>query len=76
MDQHFNQLSNLRSVYKTFCELSEIVHSVLYTLYSPGSEIDSRTLIDLYNKYIQWYDTIPETLRFGHNYTPSVLFAQ
>lgn len=76
LDQHFDQPSNLRSVYKTFCELSEIVHIVLYTLYSPSSEVNSRTLIAMYNQYIQWYDTIPESLRLGHNFTPSVLFAQ
>jgi hypothetical protein len=76
MGQHFEQPSNLRSVYDTFCELSEKVHNALYTLYSPDSEVTGRALIALYNEYIQWYDTIPENLRLGHNYTPAVLFAQ
>ncbi|TVY80846.1 Nitrogen assimilation transcription factor nirA, partial [Lachnellula suecica] len=58
LDQIFEQPSNLRSVYKTFC-----------------SEVNSKALVSLYNQYIQWYDTIPESLRLGHNYTPAVLFA-
>ncbi|RDW56823.1 hypothetical protein BP5796_12890 [Coleophoma crateriformis] len=75
MDQHFDQPSNIRSVYKIFCELAEIVHDTLYTLYSPGHEVSSGALLGLYNRYIHWYDTIPEDLRLGHNFTPAVLFA-
>ncbi|KAE8445252.1 hypothetical protein EG329_013624 [Mollisiaceae sp. DMI_Dod_QoI] len=75
LDRHFDQPSNLRSVYKTFCELSEIVHQALYTLYSPGFELTSGSLIKVYNSYIEWYDTIPDSLRLGQNFTPSVLFA-
>ncbi|KAE9374026.1 hypothetical protein N431DRAFT_371392 [Stipitochalara longipes BDJ] len=76
LDENFSQPSNLRTVYTTFCELSEKVHNVLYTLYSPGSEITSSALIKLYNEYIHWYDTIPGSLRLGQNFTPAVLFAQ
>ena len=76
LDHHFDQPSNLRSVYKTFCELSERVHNVLYTLYSPGFEASSEELIALYHQYIHWYDTIPDNIRLGHNFTPAVLFAQ
>ncbi|KAH9206319.1 fungal-specific transcription factor domain-containing protein [Leptodontidium sp. 2 PMI_412] len=75
LDQHFSQPSNLRTVYKTFCDLSERVHQALYTLYSPGSEVTAVALIDIYNGYIHWYDTIPESLRLGQNFTPAVLFA-
>jgi hypothetical protein len=76
LDQRFEQPSNLRSVYKTFCELSEKVHNALCALYSPGFKVSSGELLALYNEYIQRYDTIPESLRLGHNFTPAVLFAQ
>ncbi|KAG9231821.1 fungal-specific transcription factor domain-containing protein [Amylocarpus encephaloides] len=69
------QPSNVRSVYKTFCELSEIVHATLYTLYSPGSTLTSKSLLVHYTKYLNWYASIPETLRLGQNFTPAVLFA-
>jgi len=75
LEQHCTQPSNLRSVYKTFCELSEIVHRTLYTLYTPGSNTISKVLLDAYGQYIAWYDTIPDALRFGYNFTPAVLFA-
>lgn len=73
---HFDQPSNLRSVYKTFCELSEKVHAALYAMYAPSPKVDSKALIDSYHQYITWYDTIPETLRLGQNFTPAVYFAQ
>ncbi|KAH7390115.1 fungal-specific transcription factor domain-containing protein [Cadophora sp. MPI-SDFR-AT-0126] len=69
------QPSNVRSVYKTFCELSEIVHKSLYMLYTPGKPVTSKHLNDIYTEYIRWYSEIPSTLRLGHNFTPSVLFA-
>ncbi|PVH86370.1 hypothetical protein DL98DRAFT_582939 [Cadophora sp. DSE1049] len=69
------QPSNVRSVYKTFCELSEIVHKSLYMLYTPGKPVTSKSLNDVYTEYIRWYAEIPSTLRLGHNFTPSVLFA-
>jgi len=69
------QPSNVRSVYKTFCELSEIVHKSLYMLYTPGKPVTSQSLNNVYTEYIRWYSEIPSTLRLGHNFTPSVLFA-
>ncbi|KAG0645856.1 Nitrogen assimilation transcription factor nirA, partial [Hyphodiscus hymeniophilus] len=75
LEQNCIQPSNIRSVYKTFCELSEIIHLTLYTLYTPGSSVTSKALLDVYGQYIKWYDTIPDALRLGHNFTPSVLFA-
>jgi hypothetical protein len=65
LDRQFSQPSNLRTVYTTFCELSERVHNALYTLYTPGSEITSGALVELHNHYIHWYDTMPESLRLG-----------
>ncbi|EPE05522.1 nitrogen assimilation transcription factor nira [Ophiostoma piceae UAMH 11346] len=69
------QPSNVRSVYKCFCELSELVHQSLYILHSPGRPLTSRDLLHMYTKYLNWYDSIPEVLRLGHNFTPAVLFA-
>ncbi|KAF6810781.1 nitrate assimilation regulatory protein [Colletotrichum sojae] len=69
------QPSNVRSVYKCFCELSELVHQSLYVLHSPGRPLTSRDLLGIYTQYLNWYDRIPEVLRLGHNFTPAVLFA-
>ncbi|RFU28584.1 hypothetical protein B7463_g7759, partial [Scytalidium lignicola] len=69
------QPSNVRSVYKTFCELSEIVHHSLYAYYTPGRYVTSQTLLRIYRRYLDWYDQIPNALRLGQNFTPSVLFA-
>lgn len=70
------QPSNVRSVYKCFCELSELVHQSLYILHSPGKPLTARELLSMYTQYLNWYDRIPEVLRLGHNFTPAVLFAQ
>ncbi|KAK3330699.1 fungal-specific transcription factor domain-containing protein [Apodospora peruviana] len=69
------QPSNVRSVYKCFCELSELVHQSLYILHSPGRPLTSKDLLNIYTQYLDWYETIPEVLRLGHNFTPAVLFA-
>ncbi|PHH87180.1 hypothetical protein CDD83_9208 [Cordyceps sp. RAO-2017] len=69
------QPSNVRSVYKCFCELSELVHQSLYVLHSPGKPLTARDLLGIYTQYLNWYDQIPEVLRLGHNFTPAVLFA-
>ncbi|KAI1765794.1 fungal-specific transcription factor domain-containing protein [Hypoxylon sp. FL1150] len=69
------QPSNVRSVYKCFCELSELVHQSSYVLHSPGKPVTSRDLLSIYTQYLNWYDRIPEVLRLGHNFTPAVLFA-
>ncbi|KAI2615335.1 fungal-specific transcription factor domain-containing protein [Hypoxylon sp. NC1633] len=69
------QPSNVRSVYKCFCELSELVHQSLYVLHSPSKPVTSRELLGIYTQYLNWYDKIPEVLRLGHNFTPAVLFA-
>jgi hypothetical protein len=69
------QPSNVRSVYKCFCELSELVHQSLYILHSPRKPLTARDLLNIYTQYLNWYDRIPEVLRLGHNFTPAVLFA-
>ncbi|ORY55713.1 fungal-specific transcription factor domain-containing protein [Pseudomassariella vexata] len=75
LQRSFEQPSNVRSVYKCFCELSELVHQSLYVLHSPGRPVTSRDLLNIYTQYLNWYDRIPEVLRLGHNFTPAVLFA-
>ncbi|KAF9872171.1 hypothetical protein CkaCkLH20_10263 [Colletotrichum karsti] len=75
MHRSAEQPSNVRSVYKCFCELSELVHQSLYILHSPGRPLTSRDLLGIYTQYLNWYDRIPEVLRLGHNFTPAVLFA-
>jgi hypothetical protein len=76
MERSCTQPSNVRSVYKTFCELAEIVHKSLYVLYAPGTPVTSTRLLGAYTLYLRWYDAIPTTLRLGQNFTPAVLFAQ
>jgi hypothetical protein len=76
LERDFIQPSNVHSVYKAFCELSEIVHKSLYVLYTPGNHCTSKSLVGVYTIYLHWYDGIPEVLRLGQNSTPSVLFVQ
>ena len=76
MERNCTQPSNVRSVYKTFCELSEIVHNSLYLCYSPGPQLTAKRLLAVYSRYLNWYDAIPSALRLGHNFTPAVLFCQ
>ncbi|KAB8295818.1 hypothetical protein EYC80_008640 [Monilinia laxa] len=75
LERNCTQPSNVRSVYATFCELSEIVHKSLYLLYAPGSNFTSNSLLQAYTRYLQWYESIPTTLRLGYNFTPAVLFS-
>ncbi|KAB5513035.1 hypothetical protein GE09DRAFT_1179991 [Coniochaeta sp. 2T2.1] len=76
VERSCDQPSNVHSVYKCFCELSELVHRSLYVLHSPGKAVTNRELQDIYIDYFSWYDQFPDVLRLGHNFTPSVLFAQ
>jgi hypothetical protein len=71
-----NQPSNVRSVYKCFCELAELVHQSLYSLYTPGRRLTSNEMLAIYTRYLNWYSCLPVALRLGHNFTPAVLFAQ
>ncbi|KAM7201963.1 nitrogen assimilation transcription factor nit-4 [Naviculisporaceae sp. PSN 640] len=75
LDLPYEQPSNVRSVYKCFCELSELVHQSLYILHSPGKPLTANDLQAIYKRYLVWYKHIPEVLKFGKNYTPAVLFA-
>lgn len=70
------QPSHVRSVFKYFCELSELISQALHILYLPGKRLRSRDLLKVYTRYISWYNEIPEDLRLGHNFTPAVIVAQ
>lgn len=76
LERNCTQPSNVRTVFKTFGELSQIVHKSLYACYTPGSQFTSQALLSVYTDYLAWYDNIPEELRLGHNFTPAVLFCQ
>lgn len=76
LDRPCTQPSNVRSVYKSFCELSEIIHFSLYAFFTPGVDVTSKALLDIYSRYLHWYEGLTEVLRLGHNFTPAVLFAQ
>jgi hypothetical protein len=70
------QPSNVRTVYKCFCELSEIVHHTLYAMFTPEQEVTTKVVLSLYTRYLDWYSSIPVALRLGQNFTPAVLFVQ
>jgi hypothetical protein len=71
-----SQPSNVRSVYRCFCELAELIHQSLYTLYVPGRRLTMSELLGVYTRFLNWYSSLPEALRLGRNFTPAVLFAQ
>jgi len=70
------QPSNIRTVFNCFCQLSEIIHNALYTLHCPAKPVTSRAIIEVYKKYLHWYEDIPAIMRLGQNFTPQVLFVQ
>lgn len=76
LQQNFEQPSNVRSVYKCFCELSELVHRSLYTLHTPGRILTGPDVTNIYTDFMDWYEKVPVALRLGLNFTPAVLFAQ
>lgn len=76
IEQNLHQPSNFCWVYKGLCELSNIIHDSLYTLYTPKRALTSRDILKVYTKYLYWYDSLPVTLRRGENSTPAVLFVQ
>ena len=75
-ERNWTQPSNIRSVYKSFCELSEVVHDTLFTLYKPEGRLTSQKILDCYTRFLNWYSSLPDVLRLGQNFTPSVLFTQ
>jgi hypothetical protein len=76
VEQDLHQPSNFSCVYKGLCELSNIIHDSLHTLYTPKRALASREILKVYTKYLYWYDSLPVALRRGENSTPAVLFVQ
>ncbi|KAK7928806.1 hypothetical protein PG985_005804 [Apiospora marii] len=66
------QASNTQSVFKCFCEISQLGHSTAYLMQTPNVPVMAHALLEAYNHYLDWYNGIPEALRLGANYTPSV----
>ncbi|CZT13169.1 related to nitrate assimilation regulatory protein nirA [Rhynchosporium graminicola] len=68
------QTSHVRSVHIVTCELFEVVHEALYILYLPGLPLIGKHILQIYHRYLAWYDSVPVTFRLGVNYTPAVIF--
>ncbi|KAG5972602.1 hypothetical protein E4U58_006322 [Claviceps cyperi] len=71
----YQQPSNERSVFALFCQLSELAHQSVYLNHDHSKQLTAKTLLHHYTKYLLWYDSLPEALRLGQNFTPHVLFA-
>ena len=57
---HFtNQPCNVHSVYKCFCDLSNLIHATLYKLYSPQKRFTSQDVVYHYESYMNWYAEMP-----------------
>lgn len=76
VDPSLAQPSNVRSIYRALCEVSEIIHRSLYILYSSGRPISSTDIINIYTEYLSWYSKLPATLRLGGNSTPHMVYTQ
>jgi len=76
VEPDLHQPSNFCYVYKGLCELSNIIHDSLHTLYTPKRALASRDILKVYTKHLYWYDSLPVALRRGENSTPAVLFVQ
>lgn len=70
------QPSNIRAVYKSFSELSELIHNGLAMVHAKGKFPQSANVLAVYKKYLELYERLPDQLRLGLNSTPTVLFTQ
>jgi hypothetical protein len=76
VSRDYHQPNNVRAVYRAFSELSEIINGGEYHHDSREHELDSHHLLAVYHKLLEWYDALPDQLRLGINFTPTVLFTQ
>ena len=72
MQHRFKQVSNTQSVFRSFCDISQLAHNAAYLTRTPNHPVTSYMLLYTYNQYLAWYGNIPEALRLGTNFTPSV----
>jgi len=47
----------------------------LYRIHCAAKKTTAQDLLDVYTRYVSWYDGMPSLLRLGSNFTPQVLFA-
>jgi hypothetical protein len=76
ISRDYHQPNNVRAVYRVFSELSEIINRGAYHHYSRNSQPETYQLLSVYHKLLEWYDALPDQLRLGTNFTPTVLFTQ
>ncbi|KFY83175.1 hypothetical protein V498_08250, partial [Pseudogymnoascus sp. VKM F-4517 (FW-2822)] len=69
------QTSNVRSVFRGICELSHIIYQSLHIMYSRKDSLTSREVMDVYGKYLNWYESMLGVLKSGVNSTPTAIFA-
>lgn len=72
----YKQRSNIVSVFRSLCEISEIINDTLYLLYAPGGHLTSRKILGVYELYLDWYNALLVELRLAQNFTPAVLYIQ
>jgi hypothetical protein len=75
-ERNATQPSNIRAVYTSFSELSELIHDGLALVHAKGNFPQSANVLAVYKKYLEWYEGLPDQLRLGLNSTPTVLFTQ
>jgi hypothetical protein len=75
-DPNFEQPSNARTVYRYLCELSEIIHNSLYEFYTPGGNLSSTSLLEVYSHHLAWKDSLPELCHLGAAPMPALLYLQ
>ena len=70
----YTQRSNYVSVFRSLCEITEIISDTLYLLYAPGGHLTSRKILGVYEIYLDWYNALLVELRLAQNFTPAVLY--
>src|SRR5271170_3803018 len=75
-ERNFKEPSNVRTIHRCVCELSEIMHDSLYVLYTPGGNFSSKTLLEIYAHYLAWKASLPEPCHIGATPMPAVLHLQ
>lgn len=76
VSRDYHQPNNVRAVYRAFSELSELINRGEYRHYSQTQQPESQSLLSVYRELLEWYDALPDQLRLGINFTPTVLFTQ
>ncbi|KAF2840571.1 hypothetical protein M501DRAFT_916607, partial [Patellaria atrata CBS 101060] len=61
--------SHARQFLLQFSLLSELVNDVTYMFFAPRERLTSRKVLDSYQKYRIWYDTLPDCLDLKANKT-------